>query len=91
LVIGIVGGALGVLAGGLIVWNINEIHDLLGKYLAVEVWNAETYMFDKIPNTLRPIEAGSIFLAAVVSSVIGATVPALLAAWQRPVESLRFE
>ncbi len=90
-VIGLVGGGLGIFIGWLIVRYINEIHDLMGTVLNVQVWSAETYMFDKIPNTLRPFEAGAIFVAAVISSVVGATIPAILAARQHPVESLRFE
>ncbi|MEM7806852.1 MAG: FtsX-like permease family protein [Planctomycetota bacterium] len=90
-VIGLVGGGLGIVLGGLIVFYINEIHDAMGTLLDVQIWAADTYMFDKIPNTVRPLEAGVIFAAAIVSSIVGATIPALLAARQRPVESLRFE
>ncbi len=89
--IGIVGGALGVLVGGLIVHYINGIHTAMGYVLGLQIWNSDTYLFDKIPNTIAPLEATIIFLAAVVSSVIGAVVPALRAAFLRPVEALRFE
>lgn len=89
--IGIVGAGLGLFVGGLIVHFINEIHDLMNTVLGVQIWSAETYLFDTIPNTLDPKEATIIFLAAVVSSIIGAVVPAWRAASLRPVEALRFE
>ncbi len=89
--IGVLGGALGILAGSIFVWNINGVHDAIGLVTGFEMWSAETYMFDKIPNTVRPLEASLIFVAAVISSIIGAVVPAILAAVQRPVTSLRFE
>ena len=89
--IGIVGGGLGLLMGGLIVFYINEIHDLMGVVLGVQIWNASTYMFDKIPNTINPREAAVIFAVAVASSIIGAVVPAWRAARLHPVEALRFE
>jgi lipoprotein-releasing system permease protein len=90
-VIGLVGGGMGLLLGSLVVWNINEIHDLMGRLLNIQIWSADTYLFDRIPNTVDPFEAAVIFAAAVVSSVIGAVVPAWRAASLRPVEALRFE
>lgn len=89
--IGIVGGGLGIVVGWLVVFWINEIHDLMGRLLGVQIWSAQTYMFDRIPNTIDPVEAAWIFAVAVASSVLGAVVPAWRAARLRPVDSLRFE
>ena len=90
-VIGVVGGGLGVLVGWLIVYFINGIHYWMGVLMGVQIWNSDTYLFDKIPNTVAPTEAAVIFAAAVLSSVVGAVFPALYAASLRPVEALRFE
>ena len=89
--IGVVGGLLGAVVGGLIVHYINEIHALMGTLLGVQIWNAETYMFDRIPNTMNPREVAVIVGVAILSSVIGAAVPAWRAARLRPVDALRFE
>ena len=89
--IGVVGSLLGLGVGFLIVHYINEIHDFMAGVLGIEVWNAQTYVFDTIPNTMNPVEATIIIVVAIVSSTLGAVVPALLAAGLKPVEALRFE
>jgi lipoprotein-releasing system permease protein len=91
LVIGVLGGALGLLASWLIVRNINEIHNWMGRQLHVTVWNPEVYLFDKIPNTMDPTEVTVIVSIAVVASVLGALVPAIRASQLNPVEALRWE
>ena len=90
-VIGILGAGLGLLAGGLVVRYINQIHAAMGRFLGIQMWNAQTYAFDTIPNTMNPREVGVICAVAVLSSVIGALLPALRAARMNPVEALRFE
>ena len=63
----------------------------MGTLLGVQIWTAETYMFDRIPNTMNPREVAVIVAVAVLSSLIGAAVPAWRAASLRPVDALRFE
>jgi lipoprotein-releasing system permease protein len=91
LAIGIVGSFLGLLASYLIVHNINEMHAWLSREMGITVWNAETYAFDKIPNTLDPKNVAIIMAVAVVASVVGSLIPALRAASLHPVEALRWE
>jgi lipoprotein-releasing system permease protein len=91
LAIGVVGAGLGLLLSWLLVRNINEIHTAMGKFLGVQVWNPEIYLFDKIPNTMSPDEVSVIVSVAVVASVLGALVPAIRAARMNPVEAVRWE
>jgi lipoprotein-releasing system permease protein len=90
-IIGVIGSALGLLAGFLIVHNINTLHDWLGRALGVQVWDPEVYAFDTIPNTMDFKETVVIVGVAIVSSVIGALIPAVIAGNKNPVESLRWE
>jgi lipoprotein-releasing system permease protein len=91
LAIGIVGGALGLLAGYLIIHNINELHAWVGRTFGFTMWDAETYAFDTIPNTMNPKETTVIVVVAILSALIGALLPAWIAARKNPVESLRWE
>jgi lipoprotein-releasing system permease protein len=91
LVIGMVGAGLGLMLSYLLVHNINEIHDFMGRTLHVVVWNPEVYAFDTIPNEMQPNEVIVILLVAVMSSVLGALVPAIQAARKHPVDALRSE
>jgi lipoprotein-releasing system permease protein len=89
--IGVVGAMLGLGLAYLIVSNINTIHEWLGKALGVQMWNPEVYLFDTIPSSMNPPEVIVIVAAAIVSSIIGALVPAVRAARMHPIEALRWE
>ncbi len=91
LAIGLVGAAMGLLSGYLIVHNINELHTWMGQVMHVQVWDPEVYAFDTIPNTMNTHEVMVIMAVAVVASVLGAMVPAVRAARMHPVEALRWE
>ena len=91
LAIGLVGSLSGLLCSYLIVHYINELHAGLGKLFGIQIWNPEVYVFDKIPNTMSWRDISVIVPIAIVSSVLGALLPAIRAARMHPVESLRWE
>lgn len=91
LAIGLVGGGMGLLLGGSVVINLNEIQDVIYWLSGWRMWNPQTYFFDRIPNQVNPMEALAIVLGAVLSSVAGAALPAIMASRLDPVEALRHE
>ncbi|HEX4052829.1 MAG TPA: FtsX-like permease family protein [Tepidisphaeraceae bacterium] len=89
--IGLLGGGLGLLLAYLVVHNINQLHAWLGVHFHIQIWNAKTYLFDTIPNTMDGHDIAVIVSVAILSSVLGALLPAIRAARMNPVEALRWE
>jgi lipoprotein-releasing system permease protein len=91
LTVGLVGAALGLGLAYLVVQNLNEIQDLLAATVGFKMWDPKIYYFEKIPARVDLTEASIITACAVVASVMGAAIPALLAGRTDPVKSLRYE
>ncbi len=81
------------LLNGLSVFDVFSVGPLVhfNATYGWEMWNPQTYYFDRIPDQVEPAKAIFIVLAAIASSVVGALIPALLAARLNPVEALRYE
>lgn len=91
LAIGAAGSTLGVGLAFLVVSNINDIHDFLGEAFGLIIWDPSVYYFSTIPSELDPMKVAIIAAAGVVSSTVGALIPAWRAANMDPVKALRFE
>lgn len=89
--IGVVGGLLGGVLAYTIVWNINPIHEWMGRALNLTIWDPNVYYFSEIPHDVVTWKAVLVVCGALVFSVLGALIPALRAAFMDPVRALRFE
>ncbi len=89
--LGVVGVILGVALAYVIVLNINAIHDWLGYSLNLYIWDPKVYYFSKIPDRVNPRSAAIVAGAGIGFAVLGSIIPAVRAAWIRPVTALRFE
>jgi lipoprotein-releasing system permease protein len=63
----------------------------LNRRISFVMWDPQTYMFDRIPDRLDPLEVTLIGLGMMISCVIGSLIPALVASSLDPVETLRYE
>jgi len=89
--IGLVGSILGCIGGYYFVRYINPIQDAIDRWFGFRVWSKEWFLFEKIPNEVDALTALAIALGAIAASLLGALVPAMLAARMEPVEALRYE
>lgn len=90
--IGVVGAVSGVLLGAVFVWNINGIQDYLASLdPALRVWSPDVYSFDRIPEVVKREDAFWIGFVAVIASMVGAVIPAIVAGRVWPVQALRYE
>lgn len=90
-VIGVAGGVLGSALAHVVVWNINPIHEWLGRALGLVIWDPSVYYFPEIPHEVIPWKAAVVLLGGIAFSVLGALIPAVKAARMDPVRALRFE
>jgi len=91
LAIGLVGSILGGVLAYTIVTNINPIHEWMGRALNITIWDPQIYYFSEIPSKMDPVKMAYVLAGGLVSSVLGALIPAIRAAWMDPVRALRFE
>jgi lipoprotein-releasing system permease protein len=90
--VGLVGSILGTIIGALFVWNINDIQEFLAALNPqLRVWSPDVYSFDKIPEVVKRVDALWVGSIAVVSSMVGSLIPAILAGRVWPVQALRYE
>jgi len=89
--VGIVGSGAGVILGWIVTRNINTIEHWVKVVFGLKIWRSSVYVFEKIPNEINWGSVWWIVLAAVGGCVIGALIPAIVAARTRPVEILRYE
>jgi len=91
LAIGVVGSVLGGALAYTIVTNINPIHEWMGRAMGIQIWDPRIYYFTEIPSKVDPVKMMYVLTGGLVSSVLGALIPAVRAAWMDPVRALRFE
>lgn len=89
--IGALGAALGVALGVFCTIRIDLLERCLSGILGFKVWNPSVYIFSQIPNKVHWPSLYWICCSGIVTSMLGALLPALKASRLQPVDSLRSE
>ena len=89
--VGIIGAGLGYGAGLYVADNANPIRNWLRDTFGWDIFPSDIYLFDEIPTYIDHTAALYFALAAAVSAMVFAIIPAVRAARLRPVKALRFE
>ncbi|MHC4346825.1 MAG: ABC transporter permease, partial [Planctomycetota bacterium] len=89
--VGLVGAGLGTLVGYIVTKNVNTIEEWIRIVFGLKLWKSSVYMFSDIPSEVNWDSALIIVLSAVAAVVVGALIPAIVAARTVPADVLRYE
>ncbi|NNF59779.1 MAG: lipoprotein-releasing ABC transporter permease subunit [Gammaproteobacteria bacterium] len=89
--IGLIGTALGLVAGVSLALNVENLLPRMESWLGINLLPKDLYYITSVPSDLRWPEVGLIVLAALVLSVVATIYPARRAAKTHPAEALRYE
>jgi lipoprotein-releasing system permease protein len=87
--VGIIGAGIGLFAGWIFLLKINQIEDWLYEHYGFQLWDRTIYAIGDIPNKVDFKILATIAISAIVACLVGALIPTLQAARQRPVETLQ--
>ena len=87
--VGIIGSGFGLLAGWIFLLKINPIEDWLFRHFGFQLWDRTIYAIGDIPNKVEFNILATIVVSAIVACLVGALIPSLQAARQKPVETLQ--
>jgi ABC-type lipoprotein release transport system permease subunit len=87
--VGILGSGFGLLAGWVFLLKINPIEDWLFEHFGFQLWDRTIYAIGDIPNQIEFKVLAIIVVSAIAACLVGALIPSLQAARQKPVETLK--
>lgn len=91
LIIGIIGTALGVIGGFLVVSYLNEIVEFVERLFSINIFPSDIYYLDKLPAKINYLDTVLIVGATILISFVATLYPAWRASKLDPVEALRYE
>ena len=91
LVIGVVGTAMGLIAGLAIALNLEKITGFVENLFGFKVMSSDVYYIDKLPSQVNPWDLTWIVLTAILISLLATVYPAWRASRLDPAEALRYE
>lgn len=89
--VGLVGSVCGIGLGYVIIRNINAIERAVSVIFGINLWQASTYKFMQIPNTMNWDSVVWVTGCGIAAAAIGSLIPAIAAARVKPLETLQYE
>jgi lipoprotein-releasing system permease protein len=87
--VGIIGSGIGLFAGWIFLLKINPIEDWLFEHYGFQLWDRTIYAIGDIPNQVEFKILATITVSAIIACLVGALIPTLQAARQKPVDTLQ--
>jgi lipoprotein-releasing system permease protein len=87
--IGMLGSGIGLLLSWVFLLKINEIEDWLFEHYGFQLWDRTIYAIGDIPNQVEFNILATIVVSAIAACLLGALIPSLQAARQKPAETLQ--
>ncbi|MFA5423260.1 MAG: FtsX-like permease family protein [Phycisphaerae bacterium] len=91
IIVGIIGSALGVLFGYIIIKNINTLEEWVRIIFGMKLWRTSSYGLAEIPHNVHWPWVPWFVLIALAGCLLGVLIPSLIAAMRSPVKILRYE
>jgi lipoprotein-releasing system permease protein len=87
--VGVLGSAMGAIAGWQFLVHINRIEDWLFVHFGFQLWDRAIYAIGDIPNSIDSKVLAGIIFSAIAACLAGAWIPSRQAAKLRPIETLQ--
>jgi lipoprotein-releasing system permease protein len=89
LLVGILGSGIGLFSGWIFLLKINQIEGWLYEHYGFQLWDRTIYAIGDIPNKVEFNILSVIAVSAIAACLLGALIPSLQAARQKPVDTLQ--
>jgi lipoprotein-releasing system permease protein len=89
LMVGILGAGIGLFSGWIFLLKINRIEGWLYEHYGFQLWDRTIYAIGDIPNKVEFNILAVIAVSAIIACLLGALIPSLQAARQKPVDTLQ--
>ena len=90
-IVGAIGISVGTILGLVVIRFRNGIANIIGKIMGTEIFPKDLYHLSQIPALVQPLDVFNIILSALIICILGALIPALIAAAMSPADALRNE